>query len=133
MDFPGGSDGKESLQCRRSEFDPWVGKIPWRRGWQPTLVFLPGESHGQRSVVGYSPQGHRASDITFISLLPLNYASFTEGASLENQSPSSHFDNTVSVFFLYMNRYLCWNLLDTILPKPELIGKLYSYRMGLYL
>ena len=47
--------------------------------------------------MGYSPQGHRASDITFTSLLPLNYASFTEGASLENQSSSSHFDNnTVS-------------------------------------
>ena len=45
--------GKESAcQCRRCEFDPWVGKIPWRRKWQPTPVFLPGESHGQRSLVG---------------------------------------------------------------------------------
>ena len=35
-------------------FDPWIGKIPWRRAWQPTLVFLPGESHGQRSLAGYS-------------------------------------------------------------------------------
>ena len=35
-------------------FDPWVGKIPWRRAWQPTPVFLPGESHGQRSLVGYT-------------------------------------------------------------------------------
>ena len=34
--------------------DPWVGKIPWRRKWQPTPVFLPGESYGQRSLVGYS-------------------------------------------------------------------------------
>ena len=40
----------------RHEFDPWVGKIPWRRAWKPTLVLLPGESHGQRSLVGYSPQ-----------------------------------------------------------------------------
>ena len=38
----------------RDEFDPWVGKIPWRRAWQPSLVFIPGESHGQRSLVGYS-------------------------------------------------------------------------------
>ena len=38
-------------------FNPWVGKIPWRRKWQPALVFLPGESHGQRSLVGYSPKG----------------------------------------------------------------------------
>ena len=37
------------------EFNPWVGKILWRREWQPTLVFLPGESHGQRSLSGYSP------------------------------------------------------------------------------
>ena len=36
-------------------FDPWVGKIPWRREWQPDLVFLPGESHGQRSLAGCSP------------------------------------------------------------------------------
>ena len=46
------------LQCRRQRrhgFDPWVGKIPWRRAWQPTPVFLPGESHGQRSLAGYAP------------------------------------------------------------------------------
>ena len=41
---------------------PWVGKISWRRKWQPTPVFLPGESHGQRSLAGYSPQGHKESD-----------------------------------------------------------------------
>ena len=39
--------------------DPWVGKIPWRRAWQPISVFLPEESHGQRSLVGYSPYGRR--------------------------------------------------------------------------
>jgi len=42
---------------RDVEFNPWVRKIPWRRAWQPTPVFLPGESHGQRSLVGYSPWG----------------------------------------------------------------------------
>ena len=47
------------LQCSRPGFDPWVRKIPWRREWQPTLVFLPEKSHGQRSLVGYSPWGHR--------------------------------------------------------------------------
>ena len=40
---------------KRRRFDPWVGKIPWRRAWQPTPVFLPGASHGQRSLAGYSP------------------------------------------------------------------------------
>ena len=47
----------------RGGFDPWVGKIPWRRKWQPAPVFLPRESHGQRSLVGYSPGGHRESDM----------------------------------------------------------------------
>ena len=45
-------------------FDPWVGGIPWRREWQPTPVFLPGEFHGQRRLVGYSPWGHQESDTT---------------------------------------------------------------------
>jgi len=51
-------------QCRRPGFDPWIRKIPWRREWQPTPVFLPGKSHGQRSLVGYSPWGHKESDVT---------------------------------------------------------------------
>ena len=51
-----------SYQCRRCGFNPWVGKIPWRRKWQPPPVFLPGESHGQRSLEGYSPWGHKESD-----------------------------------------------------------------------
>ena len=49
---------------RRCDFDSWVGKIPWRRKWQPTLVFLPGKFHGQKSLVGYSPWGHKESDTT---------------------------------------------------------------------
>ena len=57
----GGPSGKEpTCRCRRHkryEFGPWVEKIPWRRTWQPTAVFLPGKSHGQRSLVGYSPWG----------------------------------------------------------------------------
>ena len=65
LGFPGGASGKEpTCQCRRRGFDSWVRKIPWRRAWQPTPVFLPGESHGQRSLVGYSPWGHKESDTT---------------------------------------------------------------------
>ena len=45
------------LQCGRPRLDPWVGKIPWRRKWKSTPVLLPGKSHGQRSLVGYSPWG----------------------------------------------------------------------------
>ena len=51
-------------QCRRPGFDIWVGKISWRRAWQPTLVFLHGESHGQRSLTGYSTYGWKESDMT---------------------------------------------------------------------
>ena len=52
------------LQYERPGFNPRIRKIPWRREWQTTLVFLPGESHGQRSLVGYSPWGHKESDMT---------------------------------------------------------------------
>ena len=51
-------------QCRRPGVDPWVRKIPWRRKWQPTPVLLPGEFHGLRSLVGYSPWGRKESDMT---------------------------------------------------------------------
>ena len=55
--------GKEStFQCRRRKrcgSDPWVRKSPWRRKWQPTPVFLPGKSQGQRNLVGYSPWGSK--------------------------------------------------------------------------
>ena len=57
--------GKGSTyQRRRLRFHPWVRKIPWRRKWQPTLVFLPGELHGQSSLVGYSLWGCKESDMT---------------------------------------------------------------------
>ena len=49
---------------RRRRFDPWVRKIPWKRKWQPTPVFLPGKFYGQRSLAGYGPWGHRESDMT---------------------------------------------------------------------
>ena len=66
--FPDGASGKEpTCQFRRHkryEFYPWIGKIPWRRAWQPIPVFLAGESHGQRSLVGYSPWGCKESDTT---------------------------------------------------------------------
>ena len=65
LGFPGVSDGEESrLQCGRPGFDPWVGKIPWRRECQPTLVFLPGESYGQKSLAGYNPWGRKEWDTT---------------------------------------------------------------------
>ena len=61
------SASESACQCRRRKrhgFDPWVGKIPWRRAWQPTPVFLPGESQAQRRLAGYSPWGRKQSDPT---------------------------------------------------------------------
>ena len=65
---PDGTSGKElACQCRRHKrhrFNPWVGKIPWRREWQPTPVFLSREFHGQRSLPGYNSWGCKESDMT---------------------------------------------------------------------
>ena len=52
------------LQCRKLGFNPWLRKILWRREWLPTPIFLPGEFHGQRSLVGYSPWGCKELDMT---------------------------------------------------------------------
>jgi len=52
---------KSTCQCRRHGFDPWVGKIHWRRKWQPTPVILLGKSHGQRRLAGCSSLGHKES------------------------------------------------------------------------
>ena len=83
MGFPGGASGKEpACQCRRRErhrFHPWVRGIPWMRTWKLTPVFLPGESPGQRSLVGYDSEGRRVrhdrSDLvhshTWLSDIPL--------------------------------------------------------------
>ena len=66
--FPRGASGKESTcqcrRCQRCRFDPWVGKTLWRGKGQPTPVFVPGKSHGQRSLVSYSPWGCKESDTT---------------------------------------------------------------------
>ena len=56
------SDEEPACQHRRCGFHPWVGRIPWRRKWQPISVFLPGKPCGQRSLVGYSPWGRKESD-----------------------------------------------------------------------
>ena len=72
--LPGWLSGKESAHlCRRQrrcEFDPWVGKIPWRRKWQPAPIFLSGESHGHRGLVGCSLLDHKKLDATEHTCMP---------------------------------------------------------------
>ena len=71
--LPDGASGKKkkrASQCRRRKrcgFDSWARKVPWKRAWQPTPVFLPGESHCQRSLVGYSPWGHKQLDMAVVT------------------------------------------------------------------
>ena len=52
------------MQSGRPGFHPWIGKIPWRRRWQPPSLFLPGRSHGQRSLAGYRSWGRKERDLT---------------------------------------------------------------------
>ena len=76
--FPGGISGKESAcQCRRCKrFDPWVGKMPWRRKWKPIPVFSPGKSHGQRSLWGYNLWGQKKLDTKRLSTQVCNRKQF---------------------------------------------------------
>ena len=110
--FPGGSGGKKSScqcrRCRRLGFDPWVGKILWRRKWQPTLVFLPGKFCVQRSLVGYSPWGHKESDITEqLSTRNEHYYNYynsdlqngPENALLSIANPIIHNSHTIKIPF----------------------------------
>ena len=73
------------LQCRGPGFDPWVVKIPWKREWLPTQVFLPGEFHGQRSLEGYSPWGRKGSNMTGLERLNHNTHTQILGKSMINQ------------------------------------------------
>ena len=72
------------------EFNPWVRKIPWRKEWQPTPVFLPGESHGQRSLVGYSPWGRKETN-TFTFTLVLQQLQFQENHTFQPKPSKTRF------------------------------------------
>ena len=76
---------------------PGLGKIPWRRAWQPTPVLLPGDSHGQRSLAGYSPQGHKELDMTEVSQHTHTHLYKTESYILELSSV---------IFIIYISTYL---------------------------
>ena len=97
--FPGGSEGKSiCLQCGRFRFDPWIGKIPWKRKWQPAPVLLPGKSHGQRSPAGYSQSmglqrvGHDwATSLSFFSCC----MSFPGGSGVKNPPPNAGDEDSI--------------------------------------
>ena len=90
--------------CKRCRFDPWVGKIHWRRKWHPTPVFLPGKFHGQRSPAGYSPWGLKGSDTT-VGEKAKHYKEF--------------WDLTICGFIVVCSiSRICWR----ILPKVGTVG-----------
>ena len=98
LSFPGGTSGKEpACQCRRHkrhQFDPWVGKILWRKAWPPTSVYFLGESHGQRGLAGYSPWGHQElghdrSDFASHKLSSLVKVSFSTSACQHPKTQSN--------------------------------------------
>ena len=100
-----------ACQCRRCGFDPWVGKIPWRRNWQPTLVFFPGKSHGQKSPVGYSPWGCKG---------------FGQDLSTKQQQQTSFKRNTQHAFWNSLELYFLFQIhfpLLSIFPRPLGISK----------
>ena len=112
--FPGGARGKElASQCRRCKrrgFDSWVRKIPWRKAWQPTPVFLPGESHGQKSLVGFSPivsqtVGHDWSNLACMYCLQNKIPSLYNLvlSSLSNPIPVTY--HSYSVFYELLTVY----------------------------
>ena len=106
-----------ACQCRRCGFDPWVGKMPWKRKWQPTPIFLPGKPHVQRRLVDYSPWGSQNSqtwlrDITttvlFQCLCFLNHDTLPISQQVLKKSLLNEWDEWVSnkLFFKILVHYL---------------------------
>ena len=129
---PSCSSGKESAwKCRRHRrlgFDPWVGKIPRvGSGNLPTPVFLPGKSHGQRSLVGYSPCGCKESDMTeqLMSMLFVCIYSFT---SLETNIKLYHWKSLVLVYVVVFR-----NLIDVAKYNRKYSYSYYPYLRNNYL
>ena len=108
---PPGMDSGIHMQCNRPKFDPWVGKIPWRRKWQPMPVFLPGESHGQRSLLVYSPWccrvGHWATNTFLLLSNILSHNAWLVLSSKETLFKSSR-QKTIFIEHLYEQRCIAW-------------------------
>ena len=107
---------KICLQCKRPRFDSWVRKIPWRKKWQPTPVFLPGESRGQRSLAVYSPWDHKESDTTE-QLTPLSLFTWCCTFYKFGHMSCIHLYSTIQSIFTARN-ILCARFIHLFLPNP---------------
>ena len=105
LGFPGGSDGRDCLQCRRPRFDPWVGR--------PTPAFLPGKFHGQRSLAGYSPWGCKESYMTEQLTLALLFHLQLGGLCVVNPQRKTKKLYRTSLFFFPPPRRNCFIFLES--------------------
>ena len=126
---------ESAWQCRRGQrwgFKPWVWKIPWRRKWQPTPVFLPGESQGQRSLVGYSPRGHKELDSSAHThthththrLKSAKYTVLTRMFWEERKEKTIHFP--CIIIAMTVHPCLEFDLFILLLPEVHLSGHVFS-------
>ena len=111
------SSNESACQCKRHRkcrFDPWMGKFPWSRKWQPTPIFLLGTSHGQRSLTGYRPWGRKELDTTehtYMSLVLQKSSKTVLCVSLEAKPGSCP---KAALLFLH-----CSSLVSASLPFPD--------------
>ena len=121
--FPGGTSGKEpACQCSRHKwhgFNPWIRRIPWR-AWQPTPAFLPGESHGQRSMAGYSPWSRKElnyewSDLAHMHKIVQNICTIIQNAITWGNWVIDIWD--LSILFLTTVHELSCTITCTIISK----------------
>ena len=92
------------------QFDPWVDKISWSRKWQPTPIFLPGQSHGQRSSTGYSPWDHKESDTS-------EHVHVCTHTHTHTHTHTNTANKLISVFSLVINRWFI--LFSHVCPKSH--------------
>ena len=101
--------GKASAcNAGRPGFDSWVGKIPWRRKWQSTPAFLPGKSHGRRSLIGYSSWGHKESDTT--ERIHFHFHQLKKSATTLVQVPDIHSRLTESKLLETGTKKICTHI-----------------------
>ena len=129
---------------KRCGFDPWVGEIPWRREWQPTPVFLPGESHGQKSLVGYGAIGlqsirHKQLGTHTSGLYIFRSHAYWECLqALENKlswnSETAHFTQ-LTYFSAQLTLFCCclFPVGENLLLQPMYFWCNYHFRVGMYL
>ena len=120
--------GKESAcQCRRCRFDPWIGRIPWRKKWQPTPVFLPGKSQGQRRLAGYSPWG--------LKRVRHNWATKQQPLGLglplssKPQFPLLHLPSYSQEMIYFLKVKFPWNVLPDLLLTYHVYFYSYSFSL----